>query len=74
MNLNFLGSKCEYPESIFGLLIKFMLANSNAFQYACSLCPFGHCYKYFIGLHSAFQVVSSIHEMKFPRKIAKIYF
>jgi hypothetical protein len=58
MQLNFLGLQCQNPESMFAFLINFMLSHPDAFSYACSLCPFGHCYKYFIGSYAAFQIVS----------------
>lgn len=59
MQLKFLGNKCSIPESIFSFLIKFMLSHDDAFQVACNLCPFGYCYRYFIGCYAAFQIVSS---------------
>lgn len=60
MKLKFLGNKCSQPESIFSFLINFMLSHSHAFDVACNLCPFGYCYKYFIGSYAAFQIVSLI--------------
>ena len=58
MQLNFLGRQCQHPESVFGFLIKFMLSHPDAFSFACCLCPFYDCYKYFIGSYAAFQIVS----------------
>lgn len=58
MQSNYLGRQCQHPESVFGFLIKFMLSHPDAFSFACCLCPFYDCYKYFIGSYAAFQIVS----------------
>ncbi|CAG9809379.1 unnamed protein product [Chironomus riparius] len=63
MRLNFLGNKCLQPDSIFSFLVKFMLSHNHAFHVACNLCPFGYCYKYFIGSYAAFQIVYSAKEL-----------
>lgn len=51
--------KCLYPESTFSFLFDIMVTHSKQLQFMCVWCPFGFCYRYFLGIFAIFQMVSA---------------
>lgn len=50
--------QCKFEQSTwFGFLVKFMLNQVESFEFICGLCPFGSCYRQFMRLSAAFQIV-----------------